>query len=266
MLIFDSHEERDRWLIVMEDLLSTAQPVGSAPRALPLPERVRSPLSGSFGFLNKMMGSPTSNSSPSSYGQASSLDSKRSGRMSFGGRLPGQDSPGELNGIVSTTVVKQGYLSKRKKGYVQTSWTRCYFVLLGDRLTWAKNEQEYNSHPDHADCPSIPLYRESFVDMEKGKAFSFSVTPFLLSPDVIFLCGVDEDETRSWTMALHTVCQERPKHGYGIKISKTGLERPFVPISGGSNMENMLEDGSLLSVPLTGQPPLIPLNNPRNNP
>ncbi|KAG0232765.1 hypothetical protein BGW42_007925 [Actinomortierella wolfii] len=112
------------------------------------------------------------------------------------------NAPG--SGIVTTEqlesqVIRQGYLLKLNNKY--KTWRKKWFVLRGDKLTYYKNEKEYQPHG------IIPL--STIIDSLQGDPISKSkqyCMRIVTAKRTFVCCAPDEDTLLRWLDALQVAC------------------------------------------------------------
>ncbi|KAG0247166.1 hypothetical protein BG011_001916, partial [Mortierella polycephala] len=119
------------------------------------------------------------------------------GRIAAAANAPGS---GLVTGEqLESKVVRQGYLLKLGNTY--KTWRKKWFVLRGDKLTYYKNQKEYQPHG------IIPL--STIIDclqtdpVSKHKQYCLRIVTAKRS---FVCCAPDEDTLLQWLDALHVEC------------------------------------------------------------
>ncbi|KAF9181615.1 hypothetical protein BGZ51_005282 [Haplosporangium sp. Z 767] len=119
------------------------------------------------------------------------------GRIAAAANAPGS---GLVTGEqLGSKVVRQGYLLKLGNTY--KTWRKKWFVLRGDKLTYYKNQKEYQPHG------IIPL--STIIDclqtdpVSKHKQYCLRIVTAKRS---FVCCAPDEDTLLQWLDALHVEC------------------------------------------------------------
>ncbi|GJJ75735.1 hypothetical protein EMPS_08093 [Entomortierella parvispora] len=119
------------------------------------------------------------------------------GRVAAEANMPGSGLV--TNEQLESKVVRQGYLLKLGNTY--KTWRKKWFVLRGDKLTYYKNQKEYQPHG------IIPL--STIIDclqtdpVSKHKQYCLRI---VTSKRSFVCCAPDEDTLLQWLDALHVEC------------------------------------------------------------
>ncbi|KAG0056581.1 hypothetical protein BGZ83_004363 [Gryganskiella cystojenkinii] len=146
------------------------------------------------------------------------------GRIAAAANMPGSGLV--TNEQLESKVVRQGYL--HKLGNTYKTWRKKWFVLRGDKLTYYKNQKEYQPHG------IIPL--STIIDclqtdpVSKHKQYCLRI---VTSKRSFVCCAPDEDTLLQWLDALHVECSRvaREREQQDQEISSASLSQPPMDVA-----------------------------------